>query len=650
MKGVPAATMAIYRHTGQRPGHLVRHGPWHLIKHVRHDRHGHTRTIIEAEVATRRRLVTVGFFAALFVLAVVVLLAFTIGPVNAARHNLTAAKTLIQQDIDNKTLLTTAAGRTQLVTDLGQVSRDAALANSELTGSEAFKILGVIPGLHKQRVGVIQLSSDLEQATQVASNMLNSLSTLVHNSHGTHVSLAALANLQKNVVAGHHAMAPLDRTASGLWGPIAKARRTFDREDTKVLRLLSLSGKTIAFARPFLGSGGPQTYLVAGMNNAEMRDSGSVLSLDVLTAANGTFTIDQDSSYANYLLSAPAPVTLPAGTEQVFGAYDPTENWPNTDATADFALTGESMQGMFKAATGQTVNGAIGIDLPGVVSILRLTGPVTVPGISEPVSAANAESLLLDKQYQGLAINASATQRRDNIAATVKAAVDQMKQEHIDIDTFANALASDVQGRHLMVWAADPTSEKGLVTLDAAGTLTTFNPARTFHLAVENATSDKLDYFIRVGVTMHITIDARGNAVINTAVGVRNDALTGQPPSLQYGPDGVNAFTPGQYVARIFLWGPRGSTMPGYVDESGLQLVQTHFSLLPQQSNSATFATVIPHAVVHGRLQLELIPQARYIPDDLTVDISAPGWNLKGPLHLNRQWGQNLGLHWSLSR
>jgi hypothetical protein len=640
--------MGIYRHTGQSPGHLVRHGPWHLIKHARHIRHGHTRTIVETEVIRRRRLVTAAYFVAVIVVAVIVMIGFTYGPLNAARHNLNSAKAIISQDIGNKALLTTSSGRAELESDLGQVSRDAALANSELTSSESFKILGALPLIHAQRVGVIQLSGDLEQAVQVANNMLHSLTNLVDHSHGTHVSLAALASLQHNVISGHRTMAPLDRSSSGLWGPIATARTTFDREDAKVVRLLSLSAKTIAFARPFLGSAGPQTYLIAGMNNAEMRDSGSVLSLDLLTASGGTFNIEHDSSYATYALSKPAPVTLPTGTQQVFGAYGPTQNWPNTDATADFALSGESMQGMYKAATGQTVDGVIGIDLPGVASILALTGPVSVPGIDQPVDAKNVGDLLLNKEYQGLTVHNSQIERRDKIAATVKAAVNKMKQEHVDIDRFANALSSDVQGRHLMVWSDDPTTERGLGTLDAAGTLTAFNAARTFHLAVENSTADKLDYFVRVGVTMHITLDTQGNAIINTTVLVHNGALAEQAPSYQYGPDGVNSFSPGQYVARVFLWGPMGSTMPGFVDESGLQLVQTHFSLLAQQQDSTSFATVIPHAVVNGRFKLELIPQARLVPDDLTVDVSAPGWSVSGPTHLTTKWGKNLGLSWGV--
>jgi hypothetical protein len=480
--------------------------------------------------------------------------------------------------------------------------------------------------------------------------MLDSLDHLVATSHGTTVSLPALASLQSSVVQGHHDLTALVRPTSGLIGPVASARAAFDREDAKLSRLLSLSVETMDFARTFLGADGPQTYLIGGMNNAEMRDSGAVLSLDLLTARDGTFTIAHDASYGDYVLSAPASVTLPAGTEKVFGAYQPTEQWPDVDATADFELTGRSMQAMWTSATGQVVDGVIGIDVPGVASILNLTGPVRVPGIAPPVSASNVADVLLNQEYQGVSLNSPQNSRRDKIAAVVKAAINRMKQEHVDLDAFASALSDDVQGRHLMVWSDATGGESVLQTLDAAGTLTAQDPNRTFHVAVENSTADKLDYFLAVRVQMAVTVDASGTALVDTTVGVANHALPGQPPSYQYGPDGVNATTPGQYVARIFLWAPRGSTEPQSTPESGLEVTQSHFSLLAQQQNLVTFATVIPHAVVDGRLRLRLVPQARLVPDHLTVSLSAPGWSVTGPTHIAAPWSTTLELGWRLAR
>ena len=642
--------MPVFRHRQQRRAHLIRYGPWHLVRHLRNEQHGHFATVVVSSEARRRNLLMYAAVAAgAVVIALIVLVIFSIHPLSSARADLNSARTLIGNDLHNKALLTTATGRANLLADIGEVSEDAALANQTLSSSASIRILATLPVLDTQRDGLLTLSTDVEKAAAAATSMLQSLDNLVSTSHGTTVSLPALAQLEFLVVAGQIDFRALNRSASGLIGPIGAARAAFDAEDTKLVRLLSLSAKTLSFARPFLGSSGPQAYLVGAMNDAEMRDSGAVLSLDLLTTTDGTFSISHATTYGDYLLSTPATVALPAGTEKIFGAYLPTENWPAVDATADFALTGESMQAMWHQATGQEVNGVIGIDVPAVASILKLTGPVLVPGIPEPVTASNVADLLLNKAYAGDTVNDPQNARRDKISAVVKAAIDQMKTEHVDLDSFANALAADVQGRHLMVWSDTPATETGLATLDAAGTLTTAQPNRTFHVAVENSTADKLDYFVRVGLTMHVTVDPSGSALVNTSVTVANTALPGQPPSYQYGPDGVNAFTPGQYVARVFFWGPAGSTLPGSTPESGLELTQSHFSLLPGGHDSVTFATVIPHAVVNGHLDLRLVPQARLVPDQLTVQLSAPGWDVRGRTHLTRALANTTELTWGLT-
>ncbi len=640
--------MAIYRHPDQRRAHLLRHGPFHLLAHLRSVKHGHQRVIVDPEVRIRNIYIYSGIGIGLIVIALAVMAFVSYLSVRRAENDLSGARSIISNDLADKAMLTTSSGRAQLADDIASVQKDAAEATASLKGSTSLSLLGHLPVIGTQRTGVISLSNDVETAATDASALLTVLDNLLANSHGTTVSLPALSSLEVYVNQGRKQLAGLERPASGLLGPLASARRSFDKEDVKLVRLLSLSSRTINFAQPFLGSQGPQTYLIAGQNNAEMRDGGAVLSLDTLTAANGSFSIASDSSYANYFLNTPAAVPLPAGTQTLFGSNLPTLNWPATDETANWATSGRIMQAMWRQSTGQTVNGVIGMDVPGVARILKLTGPVTVPGESVPISASNIDNQLLNQAYQGLTVADPQAERRDVLAAVVKAAVNKMKTEHIDLDAFANALAADVQGRHLMVWSALPSAESGLVALDAAGTVDSADPTRTIHVALENNSADKLDYFVAVTDTINVTVDRSGNALVNTKVQVANFALAGQPASYQYGPDGINASTPGQYAARVLFWGPRGSVMPGSVAESGLQVLQTRFSLLPGQQHSVTFTTFIPHAVVGGHLHLRLVPQARLKPDRLRVELSAPGWSVSGPTTISEPWSHTLDLSWGM--
>jgi hypothetical protein len=638
----------IYRHPEQRRAHLLRHGPFHVLAHLRSTKHGHQRVVVDPEARIRNLYIYGGIAVGLIVLALAVMSFVSYLSIRRAEHDLSGARSIISNDLADKAMLTTASGRVQLTDDIASVQKDAAEATSSLTGSVSLSLLGHLPVIDTQRSGVISLSNDIETAATDASALLGVLNNLLASSHGTTVSLPALNSLEVYIKEGHKQLAALNRPANGLLGPLASARRSFDQEDAKLVRLLSLSSRTINFALPFLGSQGPQVYLIAGQNNAEMRDGGAVLSLDTLTAADGTFSIASDASYANYFLNTPAAVALPAGTQSLFGSNLPTLNWPATDETADWATSGHIMQAMWRQVTGQTVNGVIGMDVPGVARILALTGPVNVPGESVPISAANIDNQLLNQAYQGLTVADPQNERRDMLAAVVKAAINKMKTEHVDLDAFANALAADVQGRHLMVWSDVPSAESGLVALDAAGTLNSARANRTIHVALENNSADKLDYFVAVTDTMKVTVDRSGNALVNTKVQVANFALAGQPASYQYGPDGINALRPGQYAARVLFWGPKGSVMPGSVSESGLQALQTRFSLQPGQQHAVTFSAFIPHAVVDGRLQLRLVPQARLIPDRLRVVLSAPGWSVTGPSSISEPWSHTLNLSWGL--
>ena len=59
--------MANYRHTDQRPLHLLRHGPLHLVRHLRADPHGHRRTVVDPEDRIRNSVIYAGIAGALII-------------------------------------------------------------------------------------------------------------------------------------------------------------------------------------------------------------------------------------------------------------------------------------------------------------------------------------------------------------------------------------------------------------------------------------------------------------------------------------------------------------------------------------------------------------------------------------------------------
>lgn len=639
--------MTPYRHRRQRRAHRFRYGIRHWNKHRRNERHVHAGS--SANTHRRWLVVVVGVLG---VLAIVVLIlgALSYRSISQARDSLNQAHATISQALGNRQQLNTPAGREKAKLEIAQVKRYAADAQATLQSSFSLKVLGSLPLLSTQRSGLLQLVNDVETTATTGDALLSDITKLTNDSSGTTVSLFDLEQLTKSVAVAHAQLAAAIRPTSGLWGPLGSARQTFNREDQKLTALLGTGSRALSYLLPLLGADGPRTYLIAGENNAEMRDQGDVLSLAQLQTANGSFSLAATSSVDVQPLSSPANVAVPAGTQAVFGPLQPTQLWQSVNATADYPFSGLDMQAMYAQATGTHVSGVIALDVPTLVSLLQLTGPVSVPGITQPISASNATDVLLHQLYSTYP-SGSQIARHDDISDVARAAVDKMKADHVDIVALAQALAKDIAGRHLLIWDESPSYERTLQDVGASGAIDTTMPDRSFHLAVESATAAKLDYYVTASVRMVVGITKRNSAIVYTYVTISNHAPAGQSPSYQLGPDNINSFSPGQYVSRIYLWSPRGSSTVGGISESGLVVNQTATSVLPQQEQTVNFTTVIPNAVKKGHLYLHFVPQPTLVPSPISVQvIGGPNWKVASPAVIHEPLNVPRTLQWELSR
>ncbi|HVA09727.1 MAG TPA: DUF4012 domain-containing protein [Acidimicrobiales bacterium] len=569
---------------------------------------------------------------------------------NLVKGPLRQAQDTLTQLAHNPDTINTRSGRQHVEAMLATATKDEVDAANEINGSIGLKILGIVPGLHTQRAGLVQLVADLHATTVTATALLHSVNTLANNSHGTDISLPDLKNLAPVLTAAHQQIQQTHRSTSGLWGPIGADRAKFNREAIRALNLLTNAQELVRYAVPFLGGDGPRTYLLVGENNAEMRDEGAPLSYSLVTAANGSLRVSGNQEIQ--IITNPVPVpglTLPPGTQAAFGKFEPNRVWPNADMSADFPLDGRILQGMIAVSANLHVDGVIGMDVITLQDLLSLTGPVTVSGLPEAVTTNNATSLLLNQVYQGLAPSAQAP-RREEMSAVADAAVHQLQNGQTDLVALARTLAADIGGRHLQLWDDNPSYEQTIRKVGASGAVDTTDPSRTFHLAVQNATATKLDYFVDIAISDTVYVQADGTAEVNTAVFITNHAPAGQPPSFQLGPDNTNSHVSGEYVGRVLLWAPTGSTLPkgaqtSNISESGL-LLQTEqdVPVLPGHTAIAQFATVIPHAVQHGRLRLVFVPQPRLHPESLQVDVVGSG--LKSPARVRTTLQKTTTLTW----
>lgn len=568
------------------------------------------------------------------------------------RGQLVAAQTALQRTVDDPAVLRTPEGRAAALAEIDSALVSIDDARSDAQGSAVLSFLGAIPVVGSQRSGLLDLIDDSAAAATAGRQLLATVNDLAGRNRlqDGAVPLDSLAELRVEVQAAGSTLGGLAGESTSLWGPLGDARRRFDELAAAGAQRLTDGADALGAARTFLGAQGSRRYLVALQNNAEMRDQGAVLSYVVIRFTDGRLSFERRGSVADLTLTSPAPTELPAGTREVFGPLAPTQTWQSVNATADFSLSGRAMADMYRQATGQPVDGVIAIDVPGLAGVLRAVGPVAIDAVAEPIGPDNIGRLLLHDFYQGLAPTSDTTIRRERLGEVVSAMVARLTEGSHDAVALGRELGDAAAGGHLRLWSAAAGEEEVFQRTGLGGGPAERQADRTFHLAVQNRTATKLDYFVKPSVRQEVHLSKTGTATIRTTVTVDNRAPIETTPSYQLGPD---KFTdkPGDYLAWVLLWGPAGSYQAsGGIAESGLNLSQRVVDVAASERRDVAFETVIHDAVRDGELQLRLVPQARLEPMPAEVKLTVDGWDVVEDLTWTGVLDRVQTLTWTVDR
>ena len=568
-----------------------------------------------------------------------------------AKDDMTEARATLKAIVDDPASLRTTEGRLAARSAAQGASARIARARQRLDDSWGLKVVGVVPGLSTQRRGAVRLVRDAGTATDVGLGVLEAVDDVAEREQlrGGAVPLRAMGELRVLFDRATQQVVGTDASDGGLWGPLAEARRELNDVTRKTSRRLGEVAEGLGAAETFLGRDGPRRYLVAMHNNAEMRDQGMVLSYALVGVESGRLTVERSGSIYDVFVERPV-VPLPPGTEKIFGALAPNQDWRSVNATADYAWSGRTMAEMIRAATGQAVDGVIGIDVPALAALLRSVGPVDVPGLDEPISADNAADLLLNRFYDDFPVAGEQRARKEALGDVFAAIVARLVGGSYDAIELGTRLGDAAAGGHLRLWSANAAEEEVFERRGLGGGPAVDTPDRTIHVSVQNATATKLDYVVRPRLNLDVSLTPEGAARVDAEVVVANTAPPGLEPSYRFGPDGVTQDKPGQYVTRVYFWGPRGAEQADSVDESGLRLNQGPTTVNPGEEQSVRFTTTIPAAVRRGRVELRLVPQARLEPMPLRVTLTAPGWRVDGPATVEPNWDRTVTVSWPVAR
>ena len=305
-----------------------------------------------------------------------------------------------------------------------------------------------------------------------------------------------------------------------LVGPVQSARERFDAELTDLRGAIGdMRDATDALAG-FLQ--GPRRYLLLAANNAEMRvGSGTFLSAGVLKVERGNLELGDMRPIEEFEVPAGA-VRIEGDLADRWGWLQPNREWRNLGASPWFDSQAALAAQMWKARTGEEVDGVLALDPIALRALLEATGPVEVEGVK--IDAGNVVSEILLDQYRGLVGYPQDQPRRDRLNAIARAAMDSLESGEWETVDLVDALRRAAGGRHVLAWSARSEEQRGWRGAGIAGDL----EDESVLLGVHNRGGNKLDQFLDVRAAVSTTANGEGTEV-RILVEMRNRAPEGLP-------------------------------------------------------------------------------------------------------------------------
>lgn len=285
-----------------------------------------------------------------------------------------------------------------------------------------------------------------------------------------------------------------------------------------------------------LGAEGPKRYLVAFTTPAESRGVGGFVgSWAVLEADDGRLDLVEQGRAAD-VNERPGrdvrTVTRPSDYVGRYARFRPGYWFQDTTLSPDVPSSALAVADVFAQAGYAPVDGVIFVDPYGLAALLRLTGPVDVPGRDRRLGPDDAADWLLRGQYLE---TLDQDERADLLGDVGSAVFDELVATDLPGPRrLGEVLGPPVAEGHLSVVLFD---EGGAALADRLGTTRPFpapDGADLAGLVTQNNANNKIDVFLRRTVDYRAEVDpATGQVEATATVSLANDApATGLPPAV----------------------------------------------------------------------------------------------------------------------
>jgi hypothetical protein len=458
-------------------------------------------------------------------IVVVVLLAWIVAAgvllADAARH-LVSGRDTASETVDG--IQPSALLSSDVAGPLEDAAADFETAHDRLS-NPVLTPIRLLPVLGRQLRSVDASADSAGEAVQLAASALRrTRATVTKPIADGPARLAVIDELSSAVEAARAGMAELDLGPDkALIGPVRTVHRDLAERVDDARDALARADEGLTATRKLLA--GPSRYLVVAANNAEMRaGSGMWLTGGLLTAENGRLQLGEMEQL--YRVARPPDgavnvAEVDADLQDNWGWMRPDVEWRSLMASPRFVPSAEVAARMWAASGHEPVDGVLVLDAVGLGNLVAATGPVTLDGRTYDRDGIIRE--LLHDQYVRFQ-SSFQSDRREALSDVADAVFDRIDAGSWKADELARRLTDSVRGRHLLLWAADPTSQRAWAAAGASGTLQTDSLA----VSLLNRGGNKLDWFLRSTAALSSERDG-DDRVVTLELSYTNTVGEGEP-------------------------------------------------------------------------------------------------------------------------
>ncbi|HEX6489364.1 MAG TPA: DUF4012 domain-containing protein [Candidatus Dormibacteraeota bacterium] len=374
-----------------------------------------------------------------------------------------------------------------------------------------------------------------------------------------------------------------------------------------------------------MGTSGPRTYLVALPNPAELRPSGGLSAfIGVVQFSNGLPTqlsVSRGDVYTPLRPCFPIPTVL-----AYYLKFQPNcQDLGDAGWDPDFPTTARLMESMVLATTGVHVDGVISLDPYAIADLLRVIGPISVPGYGAFTAdnLLNRTEVIVNVQNDYGVMNPLA---RTLLAQILGAPVTKFPD-------LIGSLQTNTAERHIQLHMRDATLEQRILAGSAGGALE--GAAGDYLMVVDaNVSPSKGDLFMQKRCDVNVTVQPSGLAQHEvTASYTYPKPATPSRADTVLNTDGVyrdyvRFVVPGDATVADIEYVLDGKPAPAaaqpIVEELGKTVIGMYFEL-PRGHTGQVTVSYTDHVPGRGAYHLLVQKQAGASDRPTTLDVVFPG-------------------------